>query len=210
MKKTIALLLAIILCLSLVACGDSKGQKVQEEASTKRIEEAQNAINALHDISTNSLHDNSYFDSFLDSLFLTEDAEIHHNEWTSAYIAALDAYNALSSDEKLKIKNAGWLNERETYINLYNQILIEQEIALYCKDIAVEALKESLINKSSYEEYGWTLEDSFYYEFNHTFWVELKIEYSATNRMGGRIDDTEYVRCKGIYRDGTITITDLS
>lgn len=202
MKKVIALLLATILCLSLVACGNSKEQKAQEEASAKRIETAQNAINALHEI--------YYIDGFFDSLYLTEDAEIHHNEWTSAYVAALDAYNALSSDEQLKIKNADWLNENEIYIGQYEKILIEQEIALYCKDVAVEDLKERLINKSSYEEYGWKLDRSYYFEDDDTFWVELKIEYSATNRMGGRIDDTEYVDCRGTYRDGTITITKLS
>ena len=182
MKKVIALLLATILCLSLVACGNSK-------ASAKRIEAAQNAINALHEI--------SYVHDFFDSLYLTEDAEIHHNEWTSAYVAALDAYNALSSDEQLKIQNADWLNEPERYVAWYEKILIEQEIALYCKDVAVEDLKERLINKSSYEEYGWILDHSYYGVGDYTFWFELKIEYSATNKMGGRIDDTEYVDCRG-------------
>lgn len=195
MKKAIALLLVSILCLSFSGCGSSK-------ESEQKIEEAQNAINALHKI--------SYLEGFSDSLYLTETAEIHHNEWTIAYLAALDAYNALSSDEKLKIKNADWLTKNNGYINWYEKILIEQEIALYCKDASVEHLKNTLINKSSYEEYGWKLIRSHYFEDDHSFWVELKIEYSATNRMGGRIDDTEYIDCRGTYQDGTITITDIS
>lgn len=216
MKKVVAILLATILCLSLVACGNNRVQKAYEEASARRVEAAQNAINALHELSNLDLDDFSsveeyfaYYDNLWDSLYLTEDAEIHHNEWTSAYVAALDAYNALFSDEQLKIQNADWLNEEETYIAKYEEILIEQEIALYCKDVAVEDLKERLINKSSYEEYGWILDRSDYRVDDYTFWVELKIEYSATNEMGGRIDDTEYVDCWGTYRDGTITITEL-
>lgn len=224
MKKLIALLLVAVLSIGLVACGsatDDAKTSPEQQASIERIEKAQTAINSLHELTDYSPSDFSTIDEysdhvsasfkeFLDTLYLTADAEIHHNTWTQAYLSALEAYNALSSDEKLEIKNVEWLSENKTHIEQYEKILIEQEIALFCKDAAVEALKETLVNKSSYEEYGWVLEKSYYWLDYHTFTVELKIEYSATNRMGGRIDDVEYVRCEGTYTNGEISIISIT
>lgn len=194
MKKTIAILLALWLCVSLCACGNE---------SEDRFKDAQNLFRELADIKF-----------VYDDLYLTEHAEIHHNAWTTAYEKAIAAYNALPAEDKAKLDNDPYYGR---YGNLsvsheysYEHIFIEQEIALYCKDAAVEAVKDSLVNKSSYEEYDWMLERIYYLGSGHGFEVEIKIEYSATNKMGGRIDDTAHVYCKGTYENGKITITHLS
>ncbi len=188
-KRVVTLFLAVVMCFAFAACGESD----------KRIKTAQNAINELHKIRSVS--------DFYDTLYVTENAEIHHNEWSSAYATAIEAYNALSDKEKLDVKNPEWLTENLSYIVEYENVLIEQEIALYCKDKAVEELKDTLVNKSSYEEYGWTLEKVNYSKDNQKFWVDLKIEYSATNKLGGRLDDVDYFDYTGTYKDGKITIT---
>lgn len=196
MKRILALIMIFLICFSLCACTNKEAEQAAKERAA-RIKNVEDLIEYMSDAEWE-----------LKELYLTETAEIHHNEWSAAYVKALDAYNALSADEQTGVWNADDLKD-DYHIKWYNEILIEQEIALYCKDIAVEALKEKLINKSSYEEYGWILDRSYYFEDDHTFWVELKIEYSATNRMGGRIDDTEYVSYHGAYIDGKITISKL-
>jgi len=196
MKRLIASIVSIFILASFTSCSNNNTSNDAATESTAKIEAAQSAINALHEI--------GYLDNFYDTLYVDENAEIHHNEWSSAYVTALNAYNALSEGEKEQITNAHWLNEDSYYINAYENTLIEQEIALYCKDAAVEYIKDSLINKSSYEEYGWILNRVFYLDDDHTFSVDLDIEYSATNKIGGRIDDTEYLYIRGRYQPGGI------
>ena len=216
MKKALSLLLVLILCLSACASGPSK----EDIESKERIERAQNAINALHNL-TDKVDYSQFWYKFCHTLYLTETAEIQHNDWTLAYVAAKEAFDALSEKEKQQVKNAEWLTEKSYLIEKYEEILIEQEIVLYCKEVAVEEVKSDLINKSSYEEYGWKIYGEHYVyqesEYDeelgkyvdtgiYSFSVEIKIEYSATNRMGGRIDDVEYVRVRGTYSNGTYTI----
>jgi hypothetical protein len=140
-------------------------------------------------------------------MYLTETAEIHHNDASSAYAAAFEAYNALSDEEKLEIRDSDLLLENERFISQYEKILVEQKVAIYCKDVAVEELKETLVNKSSYEEYGWALEKVHYSKDDQVFWVELNVEYSSTNEYGGRVDEIDYFDYTGTYKDGKITIT---
>ena len=206
MKRLVCLLFVAALVVALCACENNK--------TNENVEKAQAAINALSEaeeymmeIDTQRwLSDNSYSSVyFYDSLYVDEHAEIHHNEWSLAYEEAMEAYNSLSTEEKTLIENSACLDYKY-YVDEYKSVLLEQEIALFCKDFAVEDLKEKLINKSSYEEYDWILEEVFYSENAHSFGVELKIEYSATNKFGGRIDDIEYFRCSGTYKNGIITI----
>lgn len=217
MRKTISLILALVMCLALCACGPSQEEidaSVAEQESAARIDKAQAAINTLHEMTdwknwTDSYDYGDFLDDFGDTLYLTETAEIHHNDWTLAYIAAQEAYDALSDEEKQQIQNPEWITEDEYLVSRYEEILIQQEIVLACKEAAVEKLKNSLINKSSYEEYGWEMKHCFYYESTGTFDVEIRIEYSATNRVGGRIDDVEYADCDGTYSNGVVTITKI-
>lgn len=196
MRKYVFLIIALALSLGLCACGNNSKDRIQ-------IDRVQNAKDLFLQVAETTF--------VYDDLYLTEHAEIHHNAWTIAYEKAMDAYNALSAEEKEFLDKdtvSGRHSPRvDLYEDNYNEICIEQEIALYCKDTAVEELKDSLINKSSYEEYDWILEYSHYSADDNTFLVELEIEYSATNRMGGRIDDTEYVSFRGTYQDGEILIT---
>ena len=201
MKRTVSLIMVVLMCFSLGAC------KPKDDDSRKAIDAATEALSALHEVNSKLMEE---------EVVVSPEGEIMHNEWSLAYIAALEAYNALSDEEKKEVESVYCLEDNEWRVKNYEKALIEREIALYCKELAVEELKESLINKSSYEEYGWSLRKLYYFDEMQTsyhgdkynFWVELEIEYSATNEMGGRIDDTEYNNMTGIYKDGTITINE--
>ncbi len=194
MKRIICLIVAALLIMTTYGCSDESAPSTDN--AKERIAEVEELCEQAWDAYESCSHG---YDA---KPYLNEVGEIIQHEWIRKYLLALEAYNALSEDEKAEVYSGSVFTLVTEH---YEDLLTEQEMVLKLKDACVESIKESLVNKSSYEEYGWTLGDYYYFtvgDLNGDFHVELTIEYSATNKMGGRIDDSEEFDIRGTYKNG--------
>lgn len=188
MKKITLLFLALIMCVSLCACGGAN------ENTAKKCEQLIEEIGSISTYGNISAQGEVMVDS----------------DGIKAYEKAKNCYDSLSDKEKKKVKNIQLLEDMKADYEEAKADEIrytrEREILLACKDAVVEEIKDILINSSSYEEINWNgFVGTEYDEDTGAFFCTISIEYSATNALGGRVDQKKMSTINGIYKDGNVS-----
>ena len=97
---------------------------------------------------------------------------------------AEEAYNNLSEKQKQQISNYDRIEKAKTISEL-------EERKFWAAYYLRRTIQSSLINASSYEEYSYAC--TIYYDtaLNNPVCCYVAVRFSATNRLGGRIDSSD-------------------
>ena len=165
----------------------------QEESEHSRIEECEELIDNISEITLSTIFDYS------------TGTYIYDQYSFEAFEKADKYYNRLTDEEKAQVSNIDMLEEqRPNYLALAEKVSkykIMQEIYLASKEEFVKEIKERLKDPSSFQEvsyYTLMLESK---DYNGDFEFQATFTFSATNSYGGRLQEEWRGTVSGIYEN---------